>query len=428
MTDSSAPSIICAACHTQIEPHATVCSACQADPLIQGRFALQRVLGAGAAGTTYLALDRQSDQLVAIKELSIRSLHSFKVLELFEREVSVLRSIEHPGIPRYLAHFDETDGKYVSMYLVQEYIEGHTLEQERQHKRFGELEVIDVIRQLSLILVDLHQSHPPIIHRDIKLKNIMRRPNGRLVLIDFGSVREAMRDVGGSTVAGTFGYMAPEQFAGMAQPSSDLYGLGVVAVALLSRKDPHEMLDVGNQLIWRPHLPPINPHLMTLLERMLEPDVHQRITSAQAVVDWIEKPQHHTQHPTTTSSLPEQVFEVLRQRFMQMHRHVPMDQMMLERLRNTAELASVILNTDDRVDIDLPFFAATAAGPIHYQTVLFREELRQTAMVHQPRQNYPIVKSSGAKKMAIPLLIFVAFTVLSTILPILFAIFMILFM
>ena len=78
MTDSSAPSILstilCAACHAQIEPHATVCSSCQGDPLIRGRFALQRVLGAGAAGTTYLALDRQTDQLVAIKELATRHL------------------------------------------------------------------------------------------------------------------------------------------------------------------------------------------------------------------------------------------------------------------------------------------------------------------------------------------------------------------
>lgn len=377
--------MICGSCHHKMAQDERICTGCQGEPLIASRYVLRDVLGSGAVGTTYLADDQLEDQQVAIKELSVRTLNSFKVLDLFEREVSVLRSIHHPGIPRYIDHLDEPDGKHVSMFLVQEYIAGHTLDEELKHKHFDEADVLDVIRQISLILIDLHQTTPPIIHRDIKLKNIMRRPNGRLVLIDFGSVKEVIKDsdVGGSTIAGTFGFMAPEQFAGMAQPASDVYALGVTAVTLLSRQQPQALLDASNKLIWRQHVN-VSPYLMQVLETMLAPDLTQRARSAQQVLDLIEGQSVPTNMTDAISA--EYIHEVVQQRFHQMHPNVRIDPTMATRLYDAAEMASRMFVTESTVNFDLPFFSATSSGPIHFHTVLHQYELTgQKALVRAPQ-------------------------------------------
>lgn len=197
--------------------------------IIAQRYEIVRVLGQGGIGVTYAAIDLQSNQQVALKALSLRRLNDFKVLDLFEREARTLEQLNHPAIPRYLNYFqiDQSDNR--SFYLVQQLAEGQTLTTLVETGwRPTEAEVKQIAIQILTILVYLQELTPPVIHRDIKPQNIVYREDGQVVLVDFGAVQDTYHNTmtGGSTVVGTYGYMAPEQFRGQAVLSTDLYGVG----------------------------------------------------------------------------------------------------------------------------------------------------------------------------------------------------------
>lgn len=246
--------MICANCGGSTEESARSCASCGQAVLLEGRYRLEAIIGKGAAGTTYRATRVEDGVQVAIKELLLRSIDSFETETLFQREAEVLRTLHHPGVPRYYEHMSAGSGKQMGFYLVQEFVAGTNLAVDLAERRFTEIQILEMLREICEILSYLHGFRPPVIHRDIKPANIMRRhSDGRLVLIDFGSVRAAVVDpqLGGNTVAGTFGFMAPEQFAGQATPASDLYGLGATALALLSRQEPQVFMDHDHRLIWQ---------------------------------------------------------------------------------------------------------------------------------------------------------------------------------
>ncbi len=292
------------------------CPSCGLSPLLDGRYRLDRVVGQGASGITYRA-ERVADGLtVAIKELPFRRIDSMKTKALFQRESRILRQLNHPGIPACIDDFTAGVGKNLSLYLVQEFIEGQTLTDEQSDSRTREDEVLLIVAELLSILDYLHTLSPPVIHRDIKPNNVMRRASdGALVLIDFGSVRDAVTDpdTGGSTVAGTFGFMAPEQFQSRAEPASDIYGLGAMAVCLLTRREPDTLLDYSNRLDWAPFVK-VHPMTRALLDRMLSPDPATRARDAGrlrldvlAAVDALRREREalHLPHAAPLSSAPE---------------------------------------------------------------------------------------------------------------------------
>jgi len=273
---------LCARCGATHERLAATCAACGGDPRLDARYRLLSRLGSGAVGTTFAAERVADGQRVAVKELLVRRLEDFKAHDQFKREAGVLRLLEHPAIPHYIDDFAAGEGRHSGLYLVTELIEGETLEREMQTRRHSQKEVLGIIRELCDVLAYLHGLAPPVVHRDIKASNVMRRRgDGRLVLIDFGAVKESIRSAGdGSTVAGTFGYMPPEQLAGRATAASDVYALGVLCVVLLTRTPPHELVDEQNRLQWRPHVS--SEPVRALLSDVLEPDPGRRLGDAEA--------------------------------------------------------------------------------------------------------------------------------------------------
>lgn len=248
----------------------------------QGRYAVVRTLGEGAQGATLEAVDKRDGRLVAIKRFAIRGAKSWKDVELAEREARVLASLSHPLLPAYVDHFEE-DG---ALYLVLEKIEGESLASlRRRGVRFDEQDVWEFLRDSSSLLKYLHSRVPPVIHRDIKPGNVIRRPDGSFALVDFGSVRDSLKPEGGSTVVGTFGYMAPEQFQGRALPATDVYGVGATALSLLTGVEPEALPHRGLSIDVATALRGRDRELVRVLSAMLDPDPDRRARSIESVLE-----------------------------------------------------------------------------------------------------------------------------------------------
>ncbi len=242
--------------------------------LKEGRYALVRKLGEGAQGSTFEAVDGREGRLVAIKRFEVRGAAKWKDVELAEREARVLASISHPMLPTYIDHFEEGG----SLYLVMEKIEGESLAALRKRgARFTEADAVRLLRDASVALEYLHGASPAIVHRDLKPGNVIRKPDGGYAFVDFGAVRDRLKAEGGSTVVGTFGFMAPEQFQGRAQASSDVYGIGATIIAMLSGIDPEDLphkglrIDVAAALSER-----ASDELIATLAAMTDPDPDTR--------------------------------------------------------------------------------------------------------------------------------------------------------
>lgn len=287
--------MICANCGSSDASDGLACPDCSEDPVLDGRYALLDIIGRGGAGVTYRARRRSDGELVCVKELAYNRMADFDAQKLFEREAAVLRQLDHPGIPAYVDHFTAGEGKALSLYLVQEYVRGHSLEQEMDAYRYTEFEVLGILDDVAEILTYLEDLRPRVVHRDIKPSNILRRDrDNRLMLVDFGSVK-ATTQSDGQTIVGTAGYMAPEQAWGTATPQSDFYALGVLGVVLLSRKSPHDLLDSSHQLRWERHVDGA-PATRELLSRLLQPDINQRPDSARTIRQWLERARDQVRH------------------------------------------------------------------------------------------------------------------------------------
>ncbi len=274
--------MICARCHEESEGSEGACPACGGEALLDGRYRLEAMIGRGSRGAVFRATSLPDGEVVAVKELPLSGVMAPKVRELFEREARVLRGLDNPGIVAFREYRVVGEGGRRSLVVVTEFVEGRTLAEEVADVRPTELQVLGILEELLSILEYLHGLAPPVIHRDIKPGNVIRRAHDRrLVLVDFGSVRDVIRDpeTGGSTVTGTFGYMAPEQFEGEASPATDIYGLGALVVALLSGQEPSAMTEYDKALHWEDRVQ-VHDETRKLLSEMLEPDPEVRAGNA----------------------------------------------------------------------------------------------------------------------------------------------------
>ncbi|MCA9656893.1 MAG: protein kinase [Myxococcales bacterium] len=244
-----------------------------------GRYIPEREVGRGASGVTYLCRREADGARFVLKELRLEMLEEWKSLELFEREVATLRSLDHPAIPSYVdAVLDRERGRFA---LVQEYVEGRTLADVIDAGESLALEQFEAYLRGALeVLVYLHGRVPPVIHRDLQPRNLMIAGD-RLFVIDFGAVALASAVSTTLTVVGSFGYMAPEQQRGRATPASDLYGLGMTFIALAARREPADMPEdpESGQIDPRGILP-VPKRLRELLLAMIEPGLGKRLGRA----------------------------------------------------------------------------------------------------------------------------------------------------
>jgi len=257
-------------------------------PLIGGRYRLGPQLGRGSQGEIYLARDEKAKgadpREVIVKRLVPRG--TWKSFELFEREAKVLSQLRHPGVPRHLATIEEPPGTFN---LVMQRAPGENLRDLQRRRRMSLLELRDVLVRCLEILDHLHSRTPPIVHRDLKPSNIVRAPDGKVALVDFGGVLDAAREKGGSTIVGTFGYMAPEQLHGQAVPATDIYALGATIVCLAGGVEPEDVPRKGLRMDLDRHLPSMDPGLRRALAAMTDPDPDKRPQRARDVVALLAK-------------------------------------------------------------------------------------------------------------------------------------------
>lgn len=269
-------------------------------PIFHGHYRINRRLGRGGFGITYLAedLDKLNESCV-VKQLAPRSQGTQaqqKATQLFADEAKQLQQLgKHPQIPRLEAYFWENN----AFYLVQEFIEGADLLRELElHGPFNEEKIRAVLLNLLPVLQFVHENQ--VIHRDVKPENIMRRhEDDQLVLIDFGVAKRVTTALGNrtGTTIGSYGYAAPEQMeGGKATPATDLYGLGATCFHLMSGVNPWDLWKrqgYGWVQGWRNHVS-YGPSgvLGRVLDQLLLEDPHQRYPSAALVLnDLKQQPQ-----------------------------------------------------------------------------------------------------------------------------------------
>ncbi|MBH8550956.1 SUMF1/EgtB/PvdO family nonheme iron enzyme [Nostocaceae cyanobacterium CENA357] len=228
---------------------------------LDGRYKILKKLAEGNFGETYLAIDekRPSKPICVVKRLKPKYTHP-KILELFEQEAVMLEKLgEHPQIPRLLAHFTVDN----ELYIIQDYVEGHTLRKEIiRGKPLRERVVTKLLQDILEVLVFVHQHN--VIHRDIKPENVMRcKYNGKLFLIDFGCVKEIgnfwmnlQRVLNSTMFIGTPGYVPKEQARGKARLCSDIYALGMMGIEALTGIPPYLLQEDSptGQPLWRDYV------------------------------------------------------------------------------------------------------------------------------------------------------------------------------
>ncbi|MEH2114125.1 serine/threonine-protein kinase [Nostoc sp.] len=288
--------------------------------LLDGRYQVLQVLGGGGFGQTYIAQDthRPGFPKCVVKHLKpvIRSPEFLETARrLFSSEAETLEQLgNHDQIPRLLAYFEDNQ----EFFLVQEFIEGHTLKAELlPNQPWTENQVIQLLQQVLGILQFIHSHN--VIHRDIKPDNIIRRQqDDKLVLIDFGAVKQVQTQLltipgqtGATIIIGTPGYMSTEQGQGKPRPNSDIYSLGIIGIQSLTGLHPinfEEDPDTG-EISWQ-HQANVSFGLASVLSKMVLHHFKQRYQSAAEVLQVLAQslqPPSFTQPPQASLSQPNSI-------------------------------------------------------------------------------------------------------------------------
>lgn len=303
-----------------INKYGIICIHCGENLLLQKQYRVIRLIGAGGFAKTFEV--ESQDETKSIKIVKILNLSRFdnsnpkerdkkdKIIKLFKREAEVLSRLNHPGIPKVDDDYFQVEFKNGSEplhCLIMEKIDGVNLQQwlnDRDNKPIDFELAREWLKQITLILEQVH-AHG-FFHRDIKPANIMLRPNGQLVLIDFGAVRDLAETflqenetLTNGTCIGSVGYAPPEQYLhGLAVQQSDFFALGRTFVHLLTGIHPCDISDIqkSSNFNWRQNLPAKTNSRMgviskfrtklvcDLLDSMMEHDWEDRPKNTRAII------------------------------------------------------------------------------------------------------------------------------------------------
>ncbi|MDD1422741.1 serine/threonine-protein kinase [Dolichospermum sp. ST_sed1] len=286
--------------HPKNPASSQICEACGSQLLLRERFRVVKPIGQGGFGATFLAVEENlpGNPPCVIKQLRPSSTTPYilkMARELFAREAETLGKIgNHPQIPRLLDYFEDSN----QFYLVQEYVSGLTLQQEvKQNGVYSETGIRQFLSEIMPLLQYIHEQQ--VIHRDIKPANLIRRSqDARLVLIDFGAVKNKVSQVTNNEseqsaltayAIGTPGFAPPEQMAMRPVYASDIYAVGVTCIYLLTAKIPKDLEynPTTGEMMWE-HLVEVSDHLTTVLKKMLDVSVRNRYKIAQEVLTALE--------------------------------------------------------------------------------------------------------------------------------------------
>lgn len=239
--------------------------------ILAQKYEMNQILGQGGMSKVYLCRDIKTNKLWAAKEIRKQDKEEIDLLA----EPKLLKNLDHPGIPQVVDVIEEE--QYI--YIIESYIEGETLD--NKVKRVGVVqyeEICSIALQLCNIFEYLHSFNPPIIYRDLKPSNIMISPQGKVVLIDFGTSRRYKINKENDTVfMGSKGYAAPEQY-GLAQSTeqTDIYGLGATMYYMVIGTGPQALLSMLNEESFHQIKP---DHLKRLIQKSMQFDAKSRFQS-----------------------------------------------------------------------------------------------------------------------------------------------------
>ncbi|MEM7066221.1 MAG: serine/threonine-protein kinase [Cyanobacteria bacterium P01_B01_bin.77] len=285
----------------------------RSDQPLGGRYKIVESLGAGGFGQTFRAQDLHlpGHPLCVVKQLKpqVEDAEGLQVARrLFDTEAKVLYQLgSYPQIPLLLAHFEDNK----EFYLAQELIEGHSLADEFDITPWDIPKVVNFLRDVLETLTFVHGNR--VIHRDLKPSNLIRRDkDSRIVLIDFGAVKQAGTQPAGSGIVhtisiGTHGYMPSEQLAGQPQFSSDVYAVGIMAIQAITGLLPKQLMphEQTGEIDWHPYAPKLHPELRDVLDTMVRYDFRARYPSAREALNAMASlPQELVQPTPVPSQIP----------------------------------------------------------------------------------------------------------------------------
>lgn len=286
--------------------------------ILGSRYEISNVLATGGMSRTYLARDiqRPGHPTCVVKHLQPPSTQPDQIetaRRLFNTEAEVLQQLgHHDCIPQLLAYFEQDE----EFYLVQEFIQGTLLHDSlKSAAPWSETQVTQLLREVLQLLSFVHTRGA--IHRDIKPGNLIQRPDGTWVLLDFGAVKQVRqsqihpdREVSQTVAVGTPGYLAPESYFGKPRFSSDLYSLGIIGISALTGRSPDGIQDsASGHLTWHQYCPQVSDRFKAFLDRMVQPNFALRYPTAEQALQELESltdelPEAHSIPPTIAANIP----------------------------------------------------------------------------------------------------------------------------